>query len=156
MSELIPFGAEHLFHGDPFHDQEDDGGPTNADVKLWQAVVARCWEDGFAESWILGSRPEEWEVVRAEARRWLLINHSGWKSDRDEVCVRADLDGDVVRRAAVKRMELARIEDNARREKALAAIDGSFEGLLVREAAGMKRGEVTRSLRHLAYREANV
>ena len=85
-----------------------------------------------------------------------MINHSGWKSDRDEVCVRADLDGDVVRRAAVKRMELARIEDNARREKALAVIDRSFEGLLVREAAGMKRGEVTRAMRHLADREANV
>ena len=154
MSELMPVGAENIFHGDPSHGHED--ATANCDVWLWQAVVSRVWEDAFSPSWILGARPEEWEVVRAEARRWLLINHSGWKEDRDEVCVRADLDGDVVRRAAVKRMELARIEDMARREKALAAIDRSFESLLAREAAGMKRGEVTRAMRHLAEREASL
>ena len=154
MSELMPAGAESLFHGDPSHGHED--ATANCDVWLWQAVVARCWEDAFSPSWILGARPEEWEVVRAEARRWLLINHSAWREDRDEVCCRADLDGDEVRQAAVKRMELARIEDNARRETALAGIDRAFENLLAREASGMLRGNITRALRHLADREANV
>lgn len=155
MSELMPSAAESLFQGDPFHGQEDNDATANCDVGLWQAVVSRVWEDAFSASWILGVRPEDWETVRAEARRWLLIDHSAWKEDRDEVCCRADLDGDIVRRAAVKRMELARIEDRARREKVLAEIDRAFENLLAR-ADTMKRGNVTRALRHLATREASV
>ncbi len=41
-------------------------------------------------------------------------------------------------------------------EKVLAEIDRAFESLLARESNGMKRGNVTRALRHLADREANV
>ena len=153
----MPHGAESIFQGDPSHYQEDNGSPANSEVNMWCAVITQAWIDAFTEGEaIRGARPYEWDTVRAEARRWLLINHSGWKRDRDDVCARAGFDGDMVRREAVKRMEMARIEDVARRETALAGIDRAFESLLAREAAGMKRGEVTRAMRHLAYREANI
>ena len=150
----MPAGAESIFYGDPSHGHVD--ATANCDVWLWQAVIARVWDDAFSPSWILGARPEEWEGVRAEARRWLLIDFGTWREDRDEVCCHADLDGDVVRRAAIKRMELARIEDKTRREKELAAIDRSFENLLASEAAGMRRADVSRAMRYLAEREASL
>ena len=156
MSELMPTTAESFFHGDPFHDQVNGTASASPDVRMWQAVVMQAWVDAFTEGEaIRGARPYEWDVVRSEARRWLLLDHGGWKRDRDDVCDNADLDGDAVRRAAIKRMETASIEDTNRRAVALAAIDRAFESLMAREDK-MRRADVTRAVRHLAIREANL
>ena len=40
-------------------------------------------------------------------------------------------------------------------EQEMARIDEAFENLVAREAAGLKRGFVSRAMRHLATREAN-
>jgi len=133
----------------------DAAKPSSPEVRLWVAVVMRAWDDAFTDAWILGARPHEWADVRAASRRWLLLNHDGWKRDRDEVCAMAGLDGDTVRQAAMKRLKTAKVEDEARRAEALAKVDRAFEELVERENK-MKPGEVTRAMRHLADREANL
>ena len=150
----MPFGAESMFEGDVF--DFNSSKPATAEVTMWMAVVAQVWIDAFTEGEaIRGARPHEWIDVRAEARRWLLLDFGGWKSDRDDVCGNANLDGDAVRRAAIRRLELAHVEDEQRRTVALVEIDRAFMALVAREAT-MRRGEITRAMRFLAEREANL
>ena len=148
--------SDECFEGDYL---PDTSKPISPEKDLWQSVLLTAWNDAFlASNWWLqqtegkASNPE---ALRGEARRFLTSNIQPWQSDREEVCDRADVDPDMLRAAALKRLELARVEDVARREGELAALDRAFENLMAREDR-MKKGEVTRAMRHLAVREANI
>ena len=130
----------------------------SSETEMWCAVVARVWDDAFLASdvWLKNSeRSCDPDLVRSQARRWLLLDFGTVKSDREEVCTNANINPDMVRAAAIKRMELAKVEDVARREAQLANLDAAFEALIAREVT-MRKSEVTRAMSHLADREANV
>ena len=94
-------------------------------------------------------------VVRAEARRWLLLDFGVWREDREIVCTAAGVDPDVVRRAAQRRNELAGVEDQERDRRERASIDMAMATLVVRSPS-LNRVRVSRELRTLAMREANI
>ena len=125
---------------------------------MWLAIVARLWGDAWTATdvWIRNSdRGCNPELVRNEARRWLLLNFGDWKTDRETVCGAAGLDPDVIRRAALRRKALAEVEDQERDQRERESIDRAMESLAVR-ASSMQPGRVNRSLRDLVEREEAV
>ncbi len=76
-------------------------------------MVGRCWLDAFecsdAALRTIDRRSEP-EIVRAQARRWLVLDHSGWKEDRETVCIMAGVDPDLIRDAARRRLKATRTE----------------------------------------------
>ena len=72
---LAPSAESDFFQGDPFFDQQDAKPEAPAEVRLWQAVVFQVWLDAFTTGEVIrGARPYEWDTIRAEARRWLLLD----------------------------------------------------------------------------------
>ena len=80
----------------------------SSEVEMWAAVIMTAWNDAFLASdvWLKNSdRSCEPDLVRAEARRWLLLDFGTFKSDREEVCEMANID--VVRSICALLDELA-------------------------------------------------
>ena len=122
------------------------------------AVIARMWDDAWtaSDTWIRNSdRHCEPSLVRAEARRWLLLDHGDWKTDREEVCAAAGIDPDVIRGAAVRRHELAGVADQERDRLERESIDRAMVRLAEKEPH-MMPGRVNRALRDLAERELTL
>ena len=132
----MPHGADNLFEGGYL---PDTSKPRPPEQELWCAVLETAWYDAFVASnlWLVQSerKAADPEALRGEARRFLTSNIEPWREDREMVCSMAgDIDPDVVRAAAIRRLELARDEDVARREREFAALDTAFENLLARSA----------------------
>lgn len=147
----LDFLGEDVFDPDP-----DEDKPSSPEVALWLAVVARVWEDAFAcsdASIINTDRTCEPDMVRAEARRWLLLDFGEWKADREEVCARAGLDPDMIRAEARRRNKLAQVEDAERRQIEIATIDRAFRAMIAR-ADSMTKAQISTSIRQMARREA--
>ena len=127
---------------------------------MFRAVLVGCWEDAFVctDAAILNTDgTADPTIIRASARRWLTLDFGDWKEDLGDICEQAGLGGEVVRAAAVRRLELAKIEDAKRREVEARKIDRAFLAMVEREADGsMTPPQVTASLRHLAEREARL
>ena len=135
-----------------------EGPPITSETNLWAAVVFRAWSDAFVVSniWLHNSqRGCDPDIVRAEARRWLLLDFGDWRRDRETVCLAANLSPDMIRDAALKRIKSAHIEDKARRDKERASIDKAFEDLLA-ASEGLSKRNTSVKLRVLAIREALV
>ena len=100
----LPSGADEIFQGDAAHTQAT-GRAISPEQAMWLAVVGRCWVDAFecsdAALRTIDRRCDP-SIVRAGARRWLVLDHSGWKEDREAVCVMAGVDPDVILDAAPK------------------------------------------------------
>ena len=153
--KVLPQSADDFLQGSAF--QEDPENPSSPEVRLYQAVIARVWSDAFilADVSIQATdRPCDPSIVRAEARRWLLLDFGDWKADREDVCILAGLDPDAVRRAAVKRLELVKATDDVERRAArIADIDAAFLDLVAREDS-MPPWRINQAVKHLAEREA--
>ena len=127
--DVLPPSADDFLQG--VHLPDDADKENTPEVRLYRAVVARAWGDAFGESWIIGARPHEWIDVRAEARRWLVLDHSGWKADREEVCVIAGIDPDHLRDAARTKLAAVKIAEAEKRRKVETfEIDLAFSILL--------------------------
>jgi len=148
--------SEELFVGDVIDTRH---GPTiSGEAALWIAVIARAWADAFTASngmIIASERRADPNVVRASARRWLLLNFGEWREDREIVCTAAGVDPDVICRAARRRAELAEAEDQERNRGERESIDRAMESLVER-ASYLGRKRVSQDLRNLAIREANI
>lgn len=145
-----------FFEGDIF--DFDAAKPPSPEEELWLAVVARVWEDAFEASdvWLQNSdRTCSPDLVRAEARRWLVHDFGDFRRDREEICVRAGLDPDAIHKAAIRRNKLAKVEDTERRGAEIIAIDRTFARLAANENV-WTRERVTRTLRELVEREARL
>ncbi len=117
----IPSGADDFFEGDAAHAQAT-GRVISPEQAMWIAVVGRCWADAFECSDAAlrtTDRRGDPAIVRAQARRWLVLDHSGWNEDRETVCIMAGVDPDVIRDAARRRAACTASED--RRLKATRA-----------------------------------
>ena len=80
---------------------------------MWLAVVGRCWLDAFECSDAAlrtTDRRCDPAIVRAQARRWLVLDFGGWREDREMVCVMAGVDPDTIRDAARRRLKATRTE----------------------------------------------
>ena len=104
--------SDELFQGDAAHGQATSRviSPERA---MWLAVLGRAWLDAFeASDAALRTidRPSDPEVVRAQARRWLVLDHSGWKADREKVCDLVGVDPDLIRDAARRRLKETRAD----------------------------------------------
>ena len=137
-----------------------EGPHIIAETSLWAAVVSRAWSDAFLASdiWLYNSqRGCDPSTVRAEARRWLILDFGDWRDDREAVCLAADLSPDMIRDGALRRIDLARIEDKARREKQQSKLDQAFEELLQMEERGdLTKNQMSLRLRGLAIRETQI
>ena len=80
------------------------------------------------------------------------MDHGTWKADREEICGAAGLDPDTIHAAAVKRNELAQVEDLERNRRERDAIDRAM-ARLVERAPFMMLGRVNRAMRELSARE---
>ncbi len=109
----LPSGADEIFQGDAAHTQATDR-VISPEQAMWIAVVGRAWLDAFEASdhFLVQSerKAADPEIVRAGARRWLVLDHSGWKEDRETVCIMAGVDPDTIRNAARRRLKATRIE----------------------------------------------
>ena len=152
---VIP-SADDFLEGDVY--DFDAAKPSSPEIDLFLAVVFRMWEDAFVcgnSALKTTDRRCQPDMIRAAARRWLLLDFGDWKADREEICAMAGLDPDVVHAAAVKRLELAHVEDQERTRTERAAIDKAFAAMLERDASGtITPSGVTTTLRVLADREA--
>ncbi len=105
-------GADEIFQGDAANALAT-GREISPEQAMWIAVVGRCWLDAF-ETNDPGLRNTDRtcdpSIVRAGARRWLVLDHSGWKADREMVCIMAGVDPDTIRDAARRRLRETRTE----------------------------------------------
>ena len=72
---------------------------SSPEAELFLSVVARCWEDAFVCSNVTMKNTDRKcapDMVRAEARRWFLLDFGEWKADREDVCLMAGLDPDAL------------------------------------------------------------
>ncbi len=108
----LPSGADEIFQGDAAHTQAT-GRAISPEQAMWLTVVGRAWLDAFETSdpglRTIDRRCDP-DVVRAQARRWLVLDHSGWKADREMVCIMAGVDPDLIRSAARRRLKATRTE----------------------------------------------
>ena len=108
----IPAGADEIFQGDAANALAT-GRAISPEQAMWLAVVGRCWLDAFECSDAAlrtTDRRCNPAIVRAQARRWLVLDHSGWREDRETVCDLAGVDPDTIRNAARRRLKATRIE----------------------------------------------
>lgn len=112
-----------------------DERPRSAEDLLWLSVVARAWLDAFVESDSFlrnsdkpGARDPD--VIRAEARRWLTIGFGSAAQDREDVCVMADIDPDLVRSAARKKLAEVKAAEAEKRTAKVVQLDTLFAQLL--------------------------
>ena len=108
----IPSGADDFFEGDAANALATSR-VISPEQHMWIAVLGRAWLDAFecsdAALRTIDRRSEP-EIVRAQARRWLVLDHSGWKEDRETVCIMAGVDPDLIRDAARRRLKATRTE----------------------------------------------
>lgn len=80
--------ADELFQGDAAN-ALDAGRAISGEQALWLAVIGRCWLDAF-ETNDPGLRNTDRtcdpSIVRAGARRWLVLDHSGWAPEPERYC----------------------------------------------------------------------
>ncbi len=103
-------GADEIFQGDAANALAT-GREISPEQALWLAVVGRAWLDAFETSdpgLRTTDRRCDPSIVRAGARRWLVLDHSGWKADRETVCIMAGVDPDTIRNAARRRLKATR------------------------------------------------
>ncbi len=153
MTALAPSADDFLQGGDHLPDNADK--LSSPEVALWLAVVARVWEDAFVSTNATLKTTDlrcEPDMVRAEARRWLLLDFGTWREDREAVCIMAGLDPDAIHEAALRRNKLAVVEDQERDRLEREAIDRAMERLAEREHR-LPRTHVSSSLCALAARE---
>lgn len=135
-------------------DAEPDG-PLRPEFELFLAVIWRAWEDAFVatnQTLKNSDRHCQPDMIRAEARRWLTLNFGEWREDREDICDRAGVDPNAVRSAAVRRLELAGVEDAERDRLERESIDRAIVSLVER-AHRLTRGAVGGALGELAQRE---
>ena len=145
--------GDDVFEGD-VHDL-DNRPAASPEVELWLAVVSRIWEDAFVSSNVSirnTDRHCDPDMIRAEARRWLLLNHGDWRRDREEICARAGVCPDAIHSAAVRRNKLAKAEDTERNRRERVSVDMAM-ARLVERAPFMMLGRVNRAMRELSARE---
>ncbi len=135
----LPSGADEIFQGDVTH-ALDTGRVISGEQAMWLAVVGRAWLDAFEASdaaLLTIDRRCDPDVVRAQARRWLVIDHSGWKADREMVCSLAGVDPDTIRDAARRRLKETRADaahDLDRAFLALVACSETLDAAVLDEA----------------------
>ena len=135
----IPAGSDAFFEGPG--DVADTGRAISPEQALWLAVVGRCWLDAFeaSDAFLVQSerKAADPEIVRAGARRWLVIDHSGWKADREMVCIMAGVDPDTIRDATRRRLKATRTQaahDLDRAFLALVACSETLDAAVLDEA----------------------
>lgn len=130
----------------------DPGDDSSVERTLWIAVMARAWDDAFTAPGSIpaGATPGQADVVRAEARRWLILNFGRWREDRGTVCSLASVDPDMLRRAAQRKLDSIRSE---RPGAEVIDIDRAFAKLLAAESR-MNPSELDAALSDLARLEA--
>jgi len=103
---------------------EREENPSSPERALWCAVILQAWTDSFtASDWHLlagEDKTADPELIRGEARRFLTSDIDPWRSDREDVCAMADIDADMIRAAARKRLEASGEADGEREAKAQA------------------------------------
>ena len=128
-------GADEIFQGDAANALAT-GREISPEQAMWIAVVGRAWLDAFETSDAAlrtTDRRCDPDVVRAQARRWLVLDHSGWKADREMVCIMAGVDPDLIRSAARRRAACTASEDRrskATRTEAANDLDTAFLALV--------------------------
>ena len=131
---------------------------TLPEINLFLAVVARVWDDAWLASNATLQNTDrrcEPDLVRAEARRWLLLDFGEFRADREEICTMAGLDPDAIRRAAIRRNKLAVADDQERDRQEREAIDRAMANLAERENRLMP-GQINRTLKELIRREEQL
>ncbi len=134
------FEGEHL---------PDSGRAVSAEQHLWAAVLARCWLDAFVASDAAlnnTDRTRDPVTVRQEGRRWLVTDLEPWRGDRETVCVLAEISEPMLRRAAKRRLELAKAEESTAQ---VISLDRAFAALL-EEAETMDGTTLDAALAELA------
>ena len=140
---------------------EAEEKPSSPECTLWCAVLLQAWQDAFVHSdWALIAGEDKSvgpELIRGEARRFLVSDIDPWRSDREDVCAMADIDPDMIRAAARKRLAASREADGEReaeaQAKAIARMDTALAALLDR-SSGMSDKLLDYRLGQLAEMEA--
>ncbi len=126
-------------------DGREDKSP---ECKLWRAVILSAWRDAFeradatlenSDSEPDGDRRATAETIRGDARRWFCSDIEPWKSDRIEVCDRADVDPNTIQRVAITHRDSLRATDEAHSEREQRRTAKRFEERLERLAARSDR-----------------
>ncbi len=105
-------GADEIFQGDAAHTQAT-GRAISPEQAMWLAVVGRAWLDAFETSdpgLKNTDRTCDPSIVRAQARRWLVLDFGGWRENRETVCIMAGVDPDTIRNAARRRLKATHTE----------------------------------------------
>lgn len=155
-AESLEPTAESFFQGE--HLPDDSDKPLSPEQLLWFAVIARCWHDAFiaSDSYVLNTdRCADPDLVRGEARRWLTVDFGDYAVDREHVCDICDVDPELVRDAARKKLAEVKAAESEQRTAHTKKIDRAFLRLVAKEDA-MAPGDIDAVLADLAAQERAV
>lgn len=123
-------GADEIFQGDYIPDDEKSISPEQA---LWLAVIGRAYLDAFESSdfFLVQSERKNSDpaILRAEARRWLVLDYGGWREDRETVCDLAGIDADLIRDAARRRLKVTRADKAMELDRAFVKLVACSESM---------------------------
>jgi hypothetical protein len=113
-------------------DGRDDKTP---ECRLWRAVIVSCFKDAFerADATLENSDTEPnnnsrttSEAIRGDARRWLCSNIEFYRSAREEVCDRANVDPNTIQLVAIAHRDSIKGRDVKRSKKEQKRMDKNF------------------------------
>jgi hypothetical protein len=96
------------------------------ECRLWRAVIVSCFKDAFVrgDATLENSDTEPdnhrrttSEAIRGDARRWLCSDIEVYRTAREEVCDRANVDPNTIQRAAIAHRDSIKERDVKRSEK---------------------------------------
>lgn len=148
--------ADHVLEGDHLPPPEPE---TSPECMLFKAVIARVWMDAFvaSDAFLIassdGGKKEDFdpEYVRGEARRWLVLDFGDWKKDRETICHLADIDPELVRLAAKRKLQ--QLKENTKPAAEIVSLDAAFAALIENEST-MDSAQIDKALSQLAALEA--
>ena len=156
-------GREGEHAGVEIPEVECEESPSSPERALWCAVILQAWTDSFtASDWHLlagEDKTADPDLIRGDARRFLVSEIDPWRSDREDVCAMANIDPHMIRAVARKRLEASREADGEReaeaQAKAIARMDTALAALLDR-SSGMSDKMLDYRLGQLAEMEAAI
>lgn len=156
QGEPIEVTAESFFQG--IHVAPDTDKVISPEQGLWLSVVARVWGDAFlvSDTWLRNSDPTcEPDLVRSEARRWLVADYGDYAIDREWCCDLAGISPEFIQSQARRKLAQAKMAEAESRQAEVVAIDRAFSVLVETENA-MDGATLDAALAALAQLEAAV